>query len=419
LGARPYSFAILGAAGSVGRKVVRYVETRLRDTTPWAIAGRNRHALEALADEFAESRSPAVIECDASDYASVTKLALQTRVIGNLAGPYGRNGDAVIKACIDHGTHYIDICGEVDVIAGWVQRYHSTARRRGIKVIVAAGFESLMFDLATRAAVEALGEADGRPVAVDVLLSLHDVQGMEMSELFSPGTLATFVDTLERPAPLEVLFDPYCLVPSRPDVATQARNRVRLDARYDADRKVWCAPLVPGPFVNRAVVHRSNYLLAEQGRGYGQEFTYDEALNVSSRAPWPAGQALAAETIAALARGFIGALGDGPLREPIRGWLDRQAVQRSDDEVDGVHDAGYQLDVVARCGDTDPVTLQIFGSGDPGGRVTANLFGAALLAFCYERSSHDDLGVLSPAVGLDMDLGSLLRRVGAHCELAE
>jgi short subunit dehydrogenase-like uncharacterized protein len=416
---RPYSFVILGATGSAGRAAVRYLQPRLRGAVEWAIAGRDRRALEAIANQFPRAGSPAVIECDASDYASVGNLARQTHAIGNLAGPYGRIGDGVVRACVEHATHYIDICGEVDVIAGWVRDHHAAALSRGIKIIVAAGFESLIFDLATRAAVEALGEPDGRPVEVDVLLSLHDLPSMQMDAMFSSGTLATFIDTLERRAPLDVLFDPFCLTPQRPDIAAQMRNRVRLDARYDANREVWCAPLVPGPFLNRAIVHRTNHLLAESGRGYGPEFTYTEALNVSSRAPWPAGQLLAAEAIAAWARGFVGALGNERLREAMLGWLHRYAVPRSDAPLGGLNEAGYQVDVFATRGDADSVSLQIFGHGDPGGRVTANLFGEALLAFGDRQRLPAKFGVLSPAVGLGMDLGSLLRNVGASFDLVE
>lgn len=415
---RPYSFVILGAAGFTGRPATRYVQSRLRGDVEWAIAGRDRRALEAIADQFPHERSPSVIECDASDHASAANLARQTHVIGNLAGPYGRNGDCVVRACVENGTHYIDICGEVDVIAGWVRDHHQAARRRGVKIIVAAGFESLIFDLATRAAVEALGEPDDRPVTVDVLLSLNDVPSMQIDELFSRGTIATFIDTLERRAPLDVLFDPYCLTPQRPDIGTQMRNRVCLDARFDANRNVWCAPLVPGPFLNRAIVHRSNHLLAQSGRGYGQNFTYTEALNVSSRAPWPAGQQLAADAIAAWARGFVGALANDQRREAMLGWLRRYTVPRSDAPLNGLNEAAYQVDVSAMRGDADPVSLQIFGPGDPGGRVTANLFSAALLALRDERLPQD-FGVLSPAVGLGMDLGALLRNVGASLQLVE
>jgi len=53
---------------------------------------------------------------DVKDEESIKKMTEQAKVIANCCGPYRFYGEAVVKACIATGTHYVDVTGETQVI---------------------------------------------------------------------------------------------------------------------------------------------------------------------------------------------------------------------------------------------------------------------------------------------------------------
>lgn len=57
-----------------------------------------------------------VIIADCSQPESLARMADRGRVVINCTGPYRFYGESVVKACIDHGTHYVDVTGEPEVI---------------------------------------------------------------------------------------------------------------------------------------------------------------------------------------------------------------------------------------------------------------------------------------------------------------
>ena len=415
MGQRPYSFAILGATGFTGRGVLRYLQGRFQDSVDWAIVGRDRPALEALAADFPQDRRPGVIVVSQLSPASIAELVAQTRLLVNLAGPYGQFGDGLVAACVDNDTHYIDICGELDVIANCVSLHHTAAQEKQLRIIPGAGFESLVFDIASRVAVEALGSSrQEQGPMLTVLFSMLNAANSYWGEHFSPGTVATGIDTLERKVPLDLLLDPFCLTPEPKDPARQEPNRLKLDAWYDSQRKVWCAPLLPGPFMNRAMVHRTNYLLAQVGEGYGEGFSYQEAMNVSAVAPWPWGQSLAANSVAALARRFVAALGDqgGTDRKAMLGYLKYQArlsALPNDAQLDKL---GYQLDIEATGRDAEIARVCVRGVGHPGYRSTSNMLAEAILALVKGSNLSDIYGVITPAVAFGTHFLPRLKEAG-------
>ena len=49
---------------------------------------------------------------DAADAEELDKLAQQTKVMTSLSGPYAKYGNAAVAACVRHGTHWCDLCGQ-------------------------------------------------------------------------------------------------------------------------------------------------------------------------------------------------------------------------------------------------------------------------------------------------------------------
>ena len=138
---KTFDVVILGATGFTGRQTVRALR-RQRVGLRWAVAGRNTQALQALVAEDRARRGvakPGVLLADTTDAESLATLASQARVLVNLAGPYAVTGDAVVRACIAHGTHYLDLTGETFWVRELVARHHDAARAAGVRIIPSAG----------------------------------------------------------------------------------------------------------------------------------------------------------------------------------------------------------------------------------------------------------------------------------------
>jgi hypothetical protein len=58
-----------------------------------------------------------------------------------------RPGRQVVKACIDEGCSYLDICGEPEFIEAIELEYHEEAKDRGVFVASACGFDSVPVDV--------------------------------------------------------------------------------------------------------------------------------------------------------------------------------------------------------------------------------------------------------------------------------
>lgn len=63
-----------------------------------------------------------MVEADAKKPAQMLNLARSTKVLVACAGPYGRYGEASVKAACEGKCHYVDITGEVP----WVSKMART-----------------------------------------------------------------------------------------------------------------------------------------------------------------------------------------------------------------------------------------------------------------------------------------------------
>ncbi|KAG7244258.1 hypothetical protein INR49_004396 [Caranx melampygus] len=156
---RPYHIIIFGATGFTGQFVVEEVarcasETAGGSALRWAVAGRSRQRLEAVLEQAARRLSmpevrtdTEIIVADVSIEESMAIMCQQGVVILNCVGPYRFYGEPVVKACIENGAHYVDICGEPQFLERMQLEYHTKAMDRGVYVIGSCGFDSIPADL--------------------------------------------------------------------------------------------------------------------------------------------------------------------------------------------------------------------------------------------------------------------------------
>ncbi len=57
------------------------------------------------------------------------------------------SGEQIVKACVESGTHHVDISGEPQYLETMQLKYHDQAAKKGIYVIGSCGFDSIPADL--------------------------------------------------------------------------------------------------------------------------------------------------------------------------------------------------------------------------------------------------------------------------------
>ncbi|XP_069786968.1 saccharopine dehydrogenase-like oxidoreductase [Narcine bancroftii] len=153
---RPYQLIVFGASGFTGKYVVEEVArvaAEAEEPLTWAVAGRNRDRLEQTLERAAgvlgtpEVKSKECIICDINDPSSLASMCQQGMVILNCVGPYRFFGEPVVKACVENGTHCIDISGEPQFLEGMQLKYDEEAAVKGVYVVGSCGFDSIPADL--------------------------------------------------------------------------------------------------------------------------------------------------------------------------------------------------------------------------------------------------------------------------------
>lgn len=146
---------IFGATGFTGKHAIEYVykfsKAEGRSLT-WGVAGRSEQKLKEILDEQAKileadfSQIP-IIEADIKDEESLKRMAQRAKIIINCCGPYRFYGEPIVKACVENGTHQVDVSGEPQYIEKMQLEYHKAAQEKGVYIISTCGFDSIPADL--------------------------------------------------------------------------------------------------------------------------------------------------------------------------------------------------------------------------------------------------------------------------------
>lgn len=182
MGSREFDIVLQGATGFTGRLAAAELQRHAPEGLRWAVAGRSRDKVEALA---AELQVGAVL-ADGLDPDAVSRLAAATRVVLSCAGPYSRFGTPLVEACVAQRTHYADLTGETPWVRELVARHHARAQADGTSLIPASGFDSVPTDLA----VQDLSE---RAPQAEVFHGFFQLRGG-----LNGGTLATALELGEK-----------------------------------------------------------------------------------------------------------------------------------------------------------------------------------------------------------------------------
>ena len=405
---RTYDVVLYGASGFTGRQAARYFAQHAPADLRWALAGRDRHKLEALRAELGGVvRSADIRIADSREPTSVDRVVAEARVVLNMAGPFALYGTPVVDACVRLGTHYLDITGETPWIRELITRYHERAARAGTRIVNCCGFDSVPSDLGAFLMARNMNEHMSRPCAsVRAYFKVHG--SLELNG----GTLASVLNMFETKTPAQ-LDDPFLLdpVPIHP-VRQVELSRDLTEPRPDADIGTWIGPFAMAP-TNTRVVRRSAALFASWQEPYGPDFVYQEAMQYD--APFARAKAY----LATGAQSLFGTLLASPLA---RDWIaKRWAKPGTGPSPEKMARGWFSSYLVATAPDGTSTTGAMRFSGDAANRATVTFACESALTLA---SDPDTLpggpargGVLTPATALGQPLAERLQHAGLDLEI--
>lgn len=403
---RELDVTLFGATGFVGRLVAEYLAQHAPDGTRIGLAGRSQARLAEVRSGLGSVAAEwPLIVADSGDTESLAQLARSSRVVATTVGPYQPRGLALVGACAEAGTDYVDLSGEVLFERASADRYHEVAAASGARIVHGGGFDSIPSDLGVYTLYEAV-KADGGGDLEDTTLAVTRLRGG-----FSGGTLASFIGQADEvrgdPALRRKAADPYALSPDRAAEPDLGRQRDLMKVRHDADLGMWTGPFLMAR-INTRVVRRSNSLL---DWAYGRSFRYQE---VSGYGPGRAGFMRATTTTSAL-----GALAAGLAYPPTRRLLVGRVLpgpgQGPSEKTR--RNGRFRMEIRTRTSAGRRYQATVAAKGDPGYQATAVMMGEAVLALVLDRDRLPGrAGVLTPATALGTVLTGRLRAAGMTFE---
>lgn len=133
-----YSFLLYGANGYTGELIARYAHQY--NLQP-ILAGRRKEVIEPLANKL---QLPYRV-FDMNDTAALQGALKEVNAVIHAAGPFQFTAKQMIEACLQTGTHYLDINGDISVFE-MIKRYDAAAKKAGIMLLPGAGFDVVPTD---------------------------------------------------------------------------------------------------------------------------------------------------------------------------------------------------------------------------------------------------------------------------------
>lgn len=404
---RAYDVVLYGATGFVGQQTVAYFAKHAKGVH-WAIAGRSQSKLEAVLRDT-KVRVP-IIVADAHDSVALTDLADSTRVVLSSAGPFGLYGSALVAACVQQRTHYVDITGETPWVRAMIDAHHAQAAADGTRIVPCCGFDSVPSDLGAYLVAQEMQRRYSQPcTSVKASFSLRGgING---------GTLASVLDILGK-GQTEAFTNAFLLNPDHQASAADAVHADPTAPNYDADFGVWHGPFFMGP-INTRVVRRSAALWQKDGpadsnTAYAGDFSYQEYLRF--------GTGLLAATVAAgMSVGSLAsqmALRFAPVRKIIAALVPKPGQGPS---VRAMDNGSFRCQLIGKSAQGQEVRAVLSDKGDPGNRATTKMVCEAALALALDTArlpgGEQRGGVITPAFAMGDVLVQRLRAAGMKLDI--
>lgn len=154
---------VLGGCGTVGSIAVRTL-TELGDFSEIIVADIDTTRADWLVKDIGGDNLSAV-SCDATDSRSIKAVIKESDIVLNCAGPFYILAPVILKAVIDAGVNYVDVCDDVDATIE-ILKLDKAAKRAGISALIGMGSSPGVANLLVRfCAEQMLEEVD----SIDIL----------------------------------------------------------------------------------------------------------------------------------------------------------------------------------------------------------------------------------------------------------
>lgn len=171
------TFLLYGANGYTGELIARFAaDYNLQPI----LAGRREAVIKPLAEKL---NYPYRI-FDLNDSTALLYALKEVKVVINAAGPFQYTAKQMIESCLQTGTHYLDINGDISVFE-FIRSYDEAAKKKNIMLLPGAGFDVVPTDCTALLLKKKL------PDAVSLKLAFATLGGG-----LSHGTASTMVSKL-------------------------------------------------------------------------------------------------------------------------------------------------------------------------------------------------------------------------------
>tara|TARA_B100001059_G_scaffold135159_1_gene135429 strand:+ start:605 stop:1813 length:1209 start_codon:yes stop_codon:yes gene_type:complete len=393
---RDFDLIIWGATGFTGNLVCDYISKNYNERElRWAIAGRNEKKILKLQQKLKIDDSRTII-ADSSDKDSLVKMVKKSKVVCTTVGPYAKYGTNLVEACIEGETNYCDITGETQWIRRIIDRFHTKAKEKNIKIINSCGFDSIPSDMGVFYSQKIMLEKTGK-YASTINMRVAGAKGG-----ISGGTYNSLSNVLEEALidkeVRKTLTNPYGLNPIDKQFGPDKSDLRKVI--FDTVSNSWIAPFVMAG-INTKIVRRSHALMDFM---YGKNFAYDEAT-------------LTGKGIAGQIRGymslipiFLATRKKGSIIKKIVDFILPKSGEGPSEKtrINGYYNLRFYLTA-------DKITYvsKVLGDMDPGYGSTSKMLAESAICLALDEIP-DTYGILTPSVALG---DSLLKRLEENAGL--
>ena len=385
---KKFDIIIYGATGFTGSLGAKYMD-KYSNGFKWAIAGRDSNKLEKLQNEI--PGKPEIVIADANDEQALLKLTASTKVVASYAGPFNKYSNLLVKACVETGTHYVDITGEAIWVRDLIDNYHQRCIDNKIKIIPACGYDSIPSDLGTYFTAKQINEP------LKSIFAYHNMSGG-----VSGGTIESAF-TMRDFKSKHKMGHPFLLNPE----GSYSKNQKLLSKDYFSIKKnkklnKWVIPFVMA-ITNTRPVRRSAALMEAKQQSYGPDFVYNEFQMVNK-------YSVALITTVSLA--VLGMIIVSPFRNFLRKFFPKPGTGPNEKTR---NNGWYEALFVAKTTKNQEYVYRMYGKGDPGYKSTSMFLVESAISL-LNNSDIGEYGVLTPATGLGDDLIIRLKDQGVLFE---
>jgi short subunit dehydrogenase-like uncharacterized protein len=139
---RQYGIVVMGGSGYTGTLICAHIAARFPTNLQWSIAGRSRERLEKVAEklkrEYPDRVQPALELVSPDDEKTLGEVIGRANVCIS-STVYNVDGEAIVRACIQQRTDYVDSAAVPTMLRDWVPKYHEQAKKAGVALIHSCG----------------------------------------------------------------------------------------------------------------------------------------------------------------------------------------------------------------------------------------------------------------------------------------